>query len=140
MVTDFVAKSHPEPRYTSSASFSAVAKTKDECLKVVARALRLSAATGMNNSAGDLCDNGGLHWHCDDSGGSASVSCSAYESDPAKLKAQLQPALDWAKNQGGTINATLSGGISWNASEFFKTYDPRNPSFPWMERHPDRQV
>jgi|EP01047_Picozoa_sp_COSAG01_P035683 FAD/FMN-containing dehydrogenase len=61
VVTDFVARSHREPRYTSNAGFSGSASTKPECLKLVARVLRGAAALQMNHSAGELCDNNGLH-------------------------------------------------------------------------------
>ena len=141
VVTEFVARSHREPRHMANAGFSGTAKTKAECLSLVARALQLSAATGMNHSAGTLCDNTGLSWGCNAQGGHVSVTCIAYEGDPLAMKAQLQPAVDWAKQQGGSIAGSVHGGIDWNASDYFANhYDPTNPTFPWMERHPDREI
>ena len=43
----------------SYATFSGSAGTPSECRALFARVLQMSARTGMNNSAGELCDNGG---------------------------------------------------------------------------------
>jgi hypothetical protein len=57
------------------------------------------------------------------------------------MKSQLQPLADWASSQGGSISGHSFGKISWNATEFFdKTWNRSNPTFPWMERHPDREI
>ena len=42
----------------SYATFSGSAGTPSECRALFARVLQMSARTGMNNSAGELCDNG----------------------------------------------------------------------------------
>ena len=89
-----------------------------------AEVLKLNAASGMNGKAGELCDNGGLSWSCDESGGSASFHCGAYEGEPEAMKAQLQPLAEWAKAQGGTIKGEVSGGVSWNNTH--KPFDPKN--------------
>jgi len=124
VVTEFTARSHRAPEWTSSAGFTGTATTREECTALFAEVLKLNAASGMNGKAGELCDNGGLSWSCDESGGSASFHCGAYEGDPEAMKAQLQPLAEWAKAQGGTIKGEVSGGVSWNNTH--KPFDPTN--------------
>ena len=107
VVTEFVARSHPFPRHTSSAQVSVSAKTRAECTAGLAAALQTLAATGLNGTAGTLCDNGGLSWDCGEAGGSAAVHCQAYEGEPAAMQAQLQPLADWARAQGGTMRSSI---------------------------------
>lgn len=138
VVIDFVARSHRAPTYTSRAEFAATANTPTSCHALVAKTLQASAMSSMNGTAGTLCDNGGLQWSCGADGGHASISCSAYEGDPAAMKKHLQPLSDWAKLQPATIHGVLTGFVDWNTSAF----DPSHPtaSLPWMEKHPDREI
>ena len=112
VVTEFTARIHRAPEYVASAGFSGSAGTREECETLFARVMQMNAKTAMNESAGELCDNGGLQWRCGENGGSAAMDCLAYEGDPEAMKAQLQPLADWASKAGGTIKGSLHGGVS----------------------------
>jgi hypothetical protein len=141
-VTQFVARSHPYPKHTSAASVSVSAKTRAECVAGLAAALQLAAATGLNGTAGELCDGNGLSWGCDEKGGTTRLNCNAYEGDPAEMQAQLQPLVRWAAAQGGTMHASISGRVTWNASQH--PYNPKNKTggLPpgLLQKHPDREI
>jgi hypothetical protein len=140
VVTEFVARTHPMPRHTSSLRVTVRSEALQDCKLVLAKALQASTATVLNGSAGALCDNNGMSWECNGTGGSAALSCQAYEGDPDAMRAQLQPLADWANAQGGGISASVSGGVNWNLTAF----DPSRPTanFPpgMIEMHPDREI
>ena len=140
-ITEFVARAHPAPQYTSSASFSASAANLNNCTTLFSKAMQTVAALAATGH-GAACDNNGLDWECNGNGGSITISCNAYEGDPAAMRASFQPLLDWttaaAKNGSTYHSFGTSGGVNWNTSE----YDPNNPTaaLPWMEKHPDREI
>lgn len=140
VVTEFVAKSHRYPGWTGAAHATVSAGTRAECTRALAAVLRASAHTASNGTAGEVCDNGGLKWACGESGGTAQIWCSAYEAEPEAMLSMLQPLADWAKAQGGTINATVNARVDWNAT----AYDPAAPAANLppglLERHPDREI
>ncbi len=151
VVTEFTARSHRAPEWTSVASFHGSAGNLADCQTLFKEVLMANAHTAMHNSAGELCDNGGLNWQCDENGGSVSLNCLAYEGEPAAMKAQLQPLGDWAAAQnrsggsGSTIKGSVSGGVQWNNTH--KTIDPTNKeqvraALPpgMIELHPDREI
>lgn len=148
VVTEFTARTHRAPEWTSSASFQGTAGNQEDCTTLFKEVLKMTAHTAMNYSAGELCDNGGLNWHCDEDGGSVSFGCSAYEGDPQAMKAQLQPLGDWAAKQqasNSSIKGSVSGGVQWNNTH--KNFDPTNKqevraALPpgMIELHPDREI
>jgi FAD/FMN-containing dehydrogenase len=68
VVTEFTAKSHRAPEWVANAGFSGSAGTLKECEALFAEVMKMNAKTAMNNSAGELCDNGGLNWGCGENG------------------------------------------------------------------------
>jgi FAD/FMN-containing dehydrogenase len=91
VVVDFVARSHPAPRWTAAGGFFGTAGTYAECVRLAARVLKTSADMAISVSAsastspsgnnvtsiGDVCDNGGLDWACGPQGGTPSMTCGA---------------------------------------------------------------
>ena len=150
VVTEFTARSHRAPEWTATAAFEGTAGNLHDCQALLKEVLLMNARTAMNHSAGELCDNGGLSWSCDESGGAVSLGCLAYEGSPAAMKAQLQPLGDWAAKQqqrGGnsTIKGSLSARVQWNNTH--APFDPANKeevraALPpgMIELHPDREI
>ena len=146
VIVDFVARSHPAPRWTSASGFSGSAGTHAECLKLSAQVMKTSAQIAIAGKAGEICDNGGLDWGCGPNGGTPSMTCSAYEGDPAAMRAFLQPLVDWANKQGGTIKGSAHAAVNWNKTttritDFSDKEAVRLVLPPGMiEYHPDREI
>jgi FAD/FMN-containing dehydrogenase len=146
VVVDFVAKAHPAPRWTAAGAFLGSAGTYAECVKLSAQVMKRSAEIVIEGTAGDVCDNNGLDWACGPSGGTPSMRCNAYEGDPAAMQAALQPLVDWAKQQGGTIRGSATAGVNWNkTTSFIANFSDRQAvaaALPpgMIEYHPDREI
>lgn len=150
VVVDFVAKSHPAPKWTASGGFSGSAGTYDECVKLSAQVMKMSAEVAIAGKAGEICDNGGVRWQCGEQGGSPGMSCDVYEGDPQTMKQFLQPLDDWVAQQQAGGNSTIKGSVHasvvWN-NTFEKITDYSNKDHvratlaPGMiEYHPDREI
>lgn len=136
VVTEFTARSHPAPAYQSSAQFQGTAKTLNECKFLLAKAMQKQSSYVLNGTAGELCDNGGLNWDCHEDGGNVLLTCDMWEGDHMVMKAQLDDFARKINSVGGTLHGSTSSEISWKNT----SYDPGYPTFPWMERHPDREI
>jgi hypothetical protein len=77
VVTEFTARSHRNPEYTSQASFYATTETLDECTTLFSKSMQMMAALNAPGKGQD-CENNGIGWDCDDSGGTISLSCNTY--------------------------------------------------------------
>ena len=65
------------------------------------------------------------------------VRPAGYEASNTAQRELFQPLVDFVKAKAGTgINGTVSLGRTWTPA----AYDPTNPTFPWMEKHADREI
>ena len=72
VVVDFVAKSHPAPRWTSAGGFHGTAGTEAECLQLSAEVMKMSAAIAVKTLAFAVrfhcfrgqCSAFALRFHC----------------------------------------------------------------------------
>lgn len=102
VVTEFTARSHPAPKYTSHASFSGTANTLAGCTRLFAKVMQHTSTYVTEQTSGEVCDNNGLTWSCDEHGGTASMSCYMYEGNGSAMEESLQPLRAWANSQGGS--------------------------------------
>lgn len=150
VVTEFTARTHPAPRYTSSSGFYGTARDLAGFKVLLKRVLKGLAETNQWPLE-QQCASGSPGW--DVAQFTATLGCRHWEGDPNKTAALYQPMLDWCKlpaQQQLGLKCSAHASITWKQSEYrphSKLWD--NASFiptewvgnePWISYHADREI
>lgn len=150
VVTEFTARTHPAPRYTSSSGFYGTARDLAGFKVLLKRVLKGLAETNQWPLE-QQCASGSPRW--DVAQFTASLGCRHWEGDPNKTAALYQPMIDWCKlpaQQLLGLKCSVHASITWKQSEYrphSKLWD--NASFiptewvgnePWISYHADREI
>ena len=151
VVTEFVARTHPAPLFTSSSGFSGKAKNTAGfrvLLKRVLKALAESNTWPLDQQ----CTSGAPRWHV--ASFSASLNCRHYEGNRTKILSLYAPMLAWCKlpaQQQLGITCSADAEYTWNQGEYnasskiwdsSRSFIPRQwiGNEPWISFHADREI
>jgi len=132
VVTEFVVRTHPTPTFITNAEFNGQATSVAEYKLLMKEVLQVAAVIMGNDNFDDgfmsigVPSEGVYH---------VSISIIGYEGNKTQQAELLQPLLNFVRARAGGLNGSVHVG-GWNATE----YNPKSPSFPWMEKHPDREI
>ena len=150
VVTEFTARTHPAPRFTSSSGFWGKAKDLGG-FKVLLKRVLKGLAESNHWPLESQCTSGAPRWNVTEL--EASLGCRHYEGNTTKLAALYAPMVAWcnatAQQQLG-IKCGAHASYTWCQTEYqphSKMWD--NASFipkewvgnePWISYHADREI
>lgn len=135
VVVHFTARVHPAPRWFRSGSYTITTNSSTMFASAVAAVMRAAADAVTDHAAS--CGDGGIGFGFQpELGYSVGLSCNGYEANATAQDSLFTTLKSYVSSHKGDGVLGSHSSSNWNQSQ----YNPKKPSFPWMERHPDREI